>query len=83
MVRRKLNVNASLDPITVSIRTSCNHLARHLEQLALLVFPKQELVEHKHEIGDPKAANEDQVRSRDGSGIKKANNPRLNLTLDK
>ncbi|KAL8962304.1 MAG: hypothetical protein Q9193_001271 [Seirophora villosa] len=59
--RGKLNARPDEDPITVPIRTFRNHLGRHLEQLALFVLPKQDLMEQNDDIGESKAAIAGQV----------------------
>ena len=47
-VRHKLDIlHPTTEPITVSIRAFRNHLGRHLEQLALFVLPKEEVVEEQ------------------------------------
>ena len=45
VVRRRMDLDASTEPVTVKIQTFRNHLGRHLEQLALFVLPKQEVAE--------------------------------------
>ncbi|KAI4112737.1 MAG: hypothetical protein LQ345_006153 [Seirophora villosa] len=59
--RGKLNAHPDEDPITVPIRTFRNHLGRHLEQLALFVLPKQDLMEQNDDIGESKDASAGQV----------------------
>ena len=61
IVKRKLNLDASSEPITVRIHTFRNHLGRHLEQLALFVLPRQEVIEQAHGTVRSDAANEGEV----------------------
>ncbi|KAL8654301.1 MAG: hypothetical protein Q9210_001582 [Variospora velana] len=60
-IKGKLNTRADEDPITVPIRAFRNHLGRHLEQLALFVLPKQDLMEQNDDVGESKAAMAGQV----------------------
>ena len=58
IVRRKSGAETSTEPITVRIRTFRNHLARHLEQLALFVLPKREVIDQPDDNPKSDAANE-------------------------
>ena len=58
VVRRKLDLAASTEPVVVKIQTFRNHLGRHLEQLALFVLPKQEVREQADDTVGSDAAYE-------------------------
>ncbi len=58
IVRRKSGAEITTEPITVRIQTFRNHLARHLEQLALFVLPKREVIEQPGDMPKSDAANE-------------------------
>lgn len=58
IVRQKSGAVITSEPITVRIKTFRNHLARHLEQLALFVLPKREIIEQLDDIPKSDAANE-------------------------
>lgn len=60
IVRRRLDfLHPTTEPTTVSIRAFQNHLGRHLEQLALFVLPKEEVVEQAGDAEKTKAENAD------------------------
>ena len=63
ILRRKLNIDSTQEPITVKVSTFRNHLGRHLEQLALFVLPKQEVKEQAEDRIRSDAANEDVMLS--------------------
>ncbi|KAL9072549.1 MAG: hypothetical protein Q9161_003561 [Pseudevernia consocians] len=58
IVRRKSVLEVTTEPITIKIQTFRNHLGRHLEQLALFVLPKREVVEQTDDTARSDAANE-------------------------
>lgn len=58
IVRQKSGPEIATEPITVRIQTFQNHLGRHLEQLALFVLPKREVIEQIDDTAKSDAANE-------------------------
>ncbi|KAF8421821.1 ankyrin repeat-containing domain protein [Tirmania nivea] len=62
----ELGIAANNEPITLRLKTFRRHLGRHLEQLALFVLPKSELMEMPQDLAESQAS-EKQVQDGEGS----------------
>ena len=56
VVRRRTDPMVITEPLTVKMQVFRNHLGRHLEQLALFVLPKEEVIERKDDTANSAVA---------------------------